>query len=147
MKLYFVLLMKSHLQSYPCPLQINSFWNLHLMRLVFWNSIHLDVASFPFCFLINSSWLLVFIIEIQFLFEFTFNLYCWKVIHFSQNINSILITILFLIIFSFHFWFRDLLRELDKKYEMLLTLLFIFGFIFYFSEALLFVSFLEDVQR
>ena len=28
MKLYFVLLMKSHLQSYPCPLQINSFWNL-----------------------------------------------------------------------------------------------------------------------
>ena len=27
-KLYFVLLMKSHLQSYPCPLQINSFWNL-----------------------------------------------------------------------------------------------------------------------
>merc|ERR1711976_358423 len=28
MKLYFVLLMKSHLQSYPCPLQINFFWNL-----------------------------------------------------------------------------------------------------------------------
>ena len=28
MKLYFVLLVKSHLQSYPCPLQINSFWNL-----------------------------------------------------------------------------------------------------------------------
>ena len=25
---YFILLMKSHLQSYPCPLQINSFWNL-----------------------------------------------------------------------------------------------------------------------
>ena len=25
---YFVLLIKSHLQSYPCPLQINSFWNL-----------------------------------------------------------------------------------------------------------------------
>merc|ERR1712021_162345 len=27
-QLYFVLLMKSHLQSYPCPLQINYFWNL-----------------------------------------------------------------------------------------------------------------------
>merc|ERR1712190_616444 len=27
-KLYFVLLMKSHLQSYPCPLQINFFWNM-----------------------------------------------------------------------------------------------------------------------
>merc|ERR1711904_441739 len=25
--LYFVLLVKSHLQSYPCPLQINFFWN------------------------------------------------------------------------------------------------------------------------
>ena len=25
---YFVLLMKSHLQSYPCPLQINAFWNV-----------------------------------------------------------------------------------------------------------------------
>ena len=25
---YFILLVKSHLQSYPCPLQINSFWNL-----------------------------------------------------------------------------------------------------------------------
>merc|ERR1712117_452881 len=28
LKLIFVLLMKSHLQSYPCPLQINYFWNL-----------------------------------------------------------------------------------------------------------------------
>ena len=28
MKVNFVLLVKSHLQSYPCPLQINSFWNL-----------------------------------------------------------------------------------------------------------------------
>ena len=28
LQLYFVLIMKSHLQSYPCPLQINSFWNL-----------------------------------------------------------------------------------------------------------------------
>ena len=28
MKLYFVLLMKSHIKSYPCPLQINYFWNL-----------------------------------------------------------------------------------------------------------------------
>ena len=31
-------------------------------RLVFWNSIHLEVASDSFCFLINSSWLLVFIL-------------------------------------------------------------------------------------
>merc|ERR1711862_1055288 len=31
---YFVLLMKSHLQSYPCPLQINSFWNLGFLLAV-----------------------------------------------------------------------------------------------------------------
>merc|ERR1712190_153032 len=34
MKLYFVLLMKSHLQSYPCPLQINFFWNLGFLLSV-----------------------------------------------------------------------------------------------------------------
>ena len=28
LELYFVLIMKSHLQSYPCPLQINSFQTL-----------------------------------------------------------------------------------------------------------------------
>ena len=28
LSIYFLFLMKSHLQSYPCPLQINSFWNL-----------------------------------------------------------------------------------------------------------------------
>merc|ERR1711975_206404 len=28
LEFYFVLLVKSHLQSYPCPLQINFFWNL-----------------------------------------------------------------------------------------------------------------------
>merc|ERR1711959_175296 len=34
MKLYFVLLMKSHLQSYPCPLQINFFWNLGFLLAI-----------------------------------------------------------------------------------------------------------------
>merc|ERR1739848_279077 len=32
--LYFLLLMKSHLQSYPCPLQINFFWNLGFLLAV-----------------------------------------------------------------------------------------------------------------
>merc|ERR1711865_436872 len=31
---YFVLIMKSHLQSYPCPLQINFFWNLGFLLAV-----------------------------------------------------------------------------------------------------------------
>merc|ERR1712228_256892 len=33
-ELHFVLLMKSHLQSYPCPLQINFFWNLGFLLAV-----------------------------------------------------------------------------------------------------------------
>ena len=30
----FILLIKSHLQSYPCPLQINSFWNLGFLLAI-----------------------------------------------------------------------------------------------------------------
>ena len=54
-----------------------------LRGVVFWNSIHLEVASDSFCFLINSSWLLVFILYVFSLFFCGFNLYCWKGIHFS----------------------------------------------------------------
>ena len=71
--------MKSHLQYLLMNLKrIGT-----VMRLVFWNSIHLEVASDSFCFLINSSWLLVFIFIFFSLLESTFNLYCWKGIHFS----------------------------------------------------------------
>jgi hypothetical protein len=49
-----------------------------------WNSaVHQEVASDSFCFLINSSWLLVFILLVFSLFFSGFNLYCWKGIHFS----------------------------------------------------------------
>ena len=44
--------------------------------------IHLEVASDSFCFLINSSWLLVFILYVFSLFLLGFNLYCLKGIHF-----------------------------------------------------------------
>ena len=59
------------------------FHSLPHVRLVFWNSIHLEVASDSFSFLINSSWLLVFILYVFSLFQGGFNLYCWKGIHFS----------------------------------------------------------------
>ncbi len=95
---------------------------LHLMGLVFWNSIHLEVASDSFSFLINSSWLLVFMIS-------------WKGIYFSYNLLHIGL------IFSFHYWFRDLLREFDKKYEVLLIIFFLVFLLFLVSEGLLFVSF------
>ena len=45
--------------------------------------IHLEVASDSFCFIINSSWLLVFILYVFSLFFLGFNLYCLKGIHFS----------------------------------------------------------------
>ena len=43
------------------------FQSLSLLGLVFCNSIHREVASDSFCFLINSFWLLVFIIYVFFM--------------------------------------------------------------------------------
>ena len=103
--------------------------------------IHLEVASDSFCFLINSSWLLVFILYVFSLFFSGFNLYCWRGIHFSQNNFLIFLHLFSSLLFSFHFWFRDLLRELDKKYEVLLIIFFLLFLLFLVSEGLLFVSF------
>merc|ERR1711862_1090425 len=110
---------------------------LSLQRLVFW---HQEVASGPFCLLINSSWLLVFALYLFFLSLSGFNLYCWKGIHFSWSLDLIFLCLFFGLIISSHFWFRDLLREINKKYEILLMVLFLV-FLFLASEALLFISF------
>merc|ERR1712228_819683 len=101
-----------------------------------------EVASGPFSFLINSSWLLIFALCVFSLFISGFSLNCWKGIHFSWN-NFLLIFPFFFfgLIFSFHFWFRDLLREFDKKYEVLLIIFFLVFLLFLASEGLLFVSF------
>merc|ERR1712027_56943 len=110
-------------------------------RLVFWNSIHLEVASGPFCLLLHSPWPLVFALCLFELFLSFINLYCWKGLNFSWS-NSLIFIFIFLgLIFTFHFWFRDLLRELTKKYEILLICLFLLFFLFLASEALLFISF------
>merc|ERR1712007_169793 len=103
--------------------------------LVFWNSIHLEVASNPFCLLINSPWLLVFALCLFFMILSGFNLYCWKGIHFSWSNCLIFLLIHIGLIFSFHYWFRDLLRELAKKYEILLMVLFLAFFLFLASEG------------
>merc|ERR1711899_572632 len=106
-------------------------------------SIHLEVASGPFCLLVNSPWPLVFALCLFFLFLLGFNLYCLKGIHFSWS-NSLMVLQhhLFLgLIFSSNIWFRDLLREFAKKYEILLMVLFLLFFLFLASEALLFISF------
>merc|ERR1712048_441893 len=110
-------------------------------RVIFWNSIHLEVASGPFCLLVNSPWLLVFALCLFFLSLSGFNIYCWKGIHFSWSLYLIFLFLLVSLIISFHFWFRDLLREFYKKYEVLLMVLFLVFFIFIVSEALLFISF------
>merc|ERR1712203_976156 len=62
--------------------------------LVFWNSIHLEVASNPFCLLCNCPWLLVFALCLFFMILLGFNLYCWKGIHFSWS-NSLIFLLLF----------------------------------------------------
>merc|ERR1711982_195746 len=110
-------------------------------RLVFWNSIHQEVASDPFCLLINSPWSLIYILTLIFLFLSVFSLYCWKGIHFSWSLDLNLFFLFFGLVISFHFWFRDILREFNKKYEILLMVLFLVFFLFLVSEGLLFVSF------
>eukprot|EP00928_Gymnodinium_smaydae_P098180 TRINITY_DN907_c0_g1_i23.p1 TRINITY_DN907_c0_g1~~TRINITY_DN907_c0_g1_i23.p1 ORF type:complete len:312 (+),score=-33.29 TRINITY_DN907_c0_g1_i23:478-1413(+) len=102
-------------------------------RLVF---CHQEVASGPFCLLVNSPWPLVFALSLFFLFLSGFNLYCWKGIHFSWSLHLILFCLFFGLL-----WYRDLLREFYKKYEILLMVLFLLFFLFLASEALLFISF------
>merc|ERR1712166_1582459 len=111
---------------------------LSLQRLVFW---HQEVASGPFCLLVNSPWLLIFALYLFFLFLSIFNLYCWKGIHFSWSLDILFVLVFLGLVITLHFWFRDLLRELNKKYEILLMVLFLVFFLFLASEALLFISF------
>merc|ERR1711957_292753 len=108
-------------------------------RLTFWNSIHQEVASGPFCLLVNSPWLLVFILLIFFVILSALNLYFWKGIHFSWSLDLIFVGLFIFVVSTF--WFRDLLRELNKKYEVLLIIFFLVFLLFLVSEALLFVSF------
>merc|ERR1711904_725237 len=120
---------------------VNSYSSFSFLRLVFWKSIHLEVASGPFCLLVNSPWLLVFALCVFFLSLSGFNLYCWRGIHFSWSNFLIFLHLFSSLLSCFHFWFRDLLRELAKKYEILLMVFFLLFFLFLVSEALLFLSF------
>merc|ERR1711957_990115 len=99
-----------------------------------------EVASGPFCLLVNSPWLLVFAL-LFFHYILALNLYCWKGIHFSWSLDFIFLCLFSGLIITLHFWFRDLLSELMKKYEILLMVLFLVFFLFLASEALLFLSF------
>merc|ERR1712184_88578 len=100
------------------------FWILDLNKIHSLVFFHQEVASGPFCLLVNSPWLLVFALLNLFLSLSGFNLYCWKGIHFSWSLDLIFLCLFFGLIITFHFWFRDLLREINKKYEILLMVLF-----------------------
>merc|ERR1711971_935727 len=103
----------------------------------FWNSIHHEVASGPFCLLVNSPWSLVFALNLFFFFILIFNLNCWFGIHISWSLDLVFFCLFCGLIITLKNWFRDLLRELNKRYEILLMVLFLI----FFSEVLLFVSF------
>merc|ERR1712228_1032106 len=93
-----------------------------------------EVASGPFCLLVNCPWLLVFALCIFFLSLSGFNLYCWKGINFSWSLDLIFFCYFLGLVIGFHFWLRDLLREFYKKYEILLMVLFLVFFYFFFLK-------------
>merc|ERR1712190_172160 len=107
-------------------------------RVVLW---HQEVASFPFSFLMNSAWLLVFLFHMFYILFLGLLLKCWKGIYFSHYFYLLFNFLFFGIVILFHFWFRDLLRESYKKVEVLCIVLFLVFLIFVFSEAVLFISF------
>merc|ERR1739847_208460 len=109
-----------------------------LQRVGLW---HQEVASFPFSFLVNSSWLLVLLFHMSYVLFSGLHLKCWKGIYFSHSFYLLFNFLFFGIVILFHFWFRDLLRESYKKVEVLCVVLFLVFLIFVFSEAMLFVSF------
>merc|ERR1712050_639876 len=77
---YFVLLMKSHLQSYPCPLQINFFWNLGFLLGV---AIMLQIITGIFLALHYTSDLLSAYFSLFFLIREVYYGSCLRYLHSS----------------------------------------------------------------
>ena len=139
--------MKSHLQSYPCPLQINSF--ISLVKNCNHKGLGIYYLLSAFIFGISGTLISVLIrIELyssgnriispenQNFYNINITLHGFLMIFFLVMLGS-----LYELIFSFLFWFRDLLRELDKNYEILLIIFFLDFLLFLVSEGLLFVYF------
>jgi cytochrome c oxidase subunit 3 len=101
----------------------------------------LEVASDPFCLLINSSYQFLFTSNIFFYLISISSLYYWKSIFYSWNYIILSLIFLISILLSYHYWSLNLLRELTKRYELLLFYLFILFLSFIISEALIFISF------
>merc|ERR1712179_307858 len=80
LEFYFVLLMKSHLQSYPCPLQINFFWNLGFLLAI---AIILQIISGIFLALHYTSDLLSAYFSLFFLIREIYYGWCLRYLHSS----------------------------------------------------------------
>merc|ERR1712194_967366 len=80
LEFYFVLLMKSHLQSYPCPLQINFFWNLGFLLAV---AIILQIVTGIFLALHYTSDLSSAYFSIFFLIREVYYGWCLRYLHSS----------------------------------------------------------------
>merc|ERR1739838_352090 len=78
LEFYFVLLMKSHLQSYPCPLQINFFWNLGFLLAV---AIILQIVTGIFLALHYTSDLSSAYFSIFFLIREVYYGWCLRYLH------------------------------------------------------------------
>merc|ERR1712050_117153 len=77
---YFVLLMKSHLQSYPSPLQINFFWNLGFLLGI---AIVLQIVTGIFLALHYTSDLLSAYFSLFFLIREVYYGWCLRYLHSS----------------------------------------------------------------
>merc|ERR1712017_23585 len=80
LEFYFVLLMKSHLQSYPCPLQLNFFWNLGFLLAV---AIILQIVTGIFLSLHYTSDLNSAYFSIFFLIRQVYYGWCLRYLHSS----------------------------------------------------------------
>merc|ERR1712190_37284 len=80
LKLDFVLLIKAHLQSYPCPLQINFFWNLGFLLGI---AIVLQIVTGIFLALHYTSDLLSAYFSLFFLIREVYYGWCLRYLHSS----------------------------------------------------------------
>ena len=110
-KVYFVLLMKSHLQSYPCPLQINSFWNLGFLLGI---TIILQIITGIFLGLhytsdLNSAYSSVF-----FLIREVFYGWCLRYLH-STGASFVFLFLRFLLAFQLFLGFYFIILIIRKR--------------------------------
>merc|ERR1711874_63455 len=80
LEFYFLFLMKSHLQSYPCPLQINFFWNLGFLLAV---AIILQIVTGIFLALHYTSDLSSAYCSVFFLIREVYYGWCLRYLHSS----------------------------------------------------------------